>query len=53
MKTVLKIERYAQRLTQGYMGDRGSGLWAPRHYRKPLKTNLDIDEDRYVFSHDF
>ena len=21
MKTVLKIERYAQRLTQGYMGD--------------------------------
>ena len=23
MKTVLKIERYAQRLTQGYMGDEG------------------------------
>ena len=29
MKTVLKIERYAQRLTQGYMGDGGSGRWAP------------------------
>ena len=25
VKTVLKIERYAQRLTQGYMGDGGSG----------------------------
>ena len=25
MKTVLKIERYAQRLTQGYMGVGGSG----------------------------
>ena len=24
LKTVLKIERYAQRLTQGYMGDGGS-----------------------------
>ena len=24
VKTVLKIERYAQRLTQGYMGDGGS-----------------------------
>ena len=25
----LKIERYAQRLTQRYMGDGGSGWWAP------------------------
>ena len=27
----------------GFLGD----------YRKPLETNLDIDEDRYVFSNDF
>ena len=34
MKTVLKIKRYAQRLTQGHMGDRGSWCWAPErsHY---------------------
>ena len=28
-KGVLKIERYAQRLTQGYSADGGSYLWAP------------------------
>ena len=28
-KRVLKIERYAQRLTQGYSGYGGSYLWAP------------------------
>ena len=29
VKTVLKIEGYVQRLTQGYMGDGGSWWWAP------------------------
>ena len=28
-KGVLKIERYAQRLTQGYSAHGGSYLWAP------------------------
>ena len=28
---VLKIERYAQRLTQGYSAHGGSYLWAPGH----------------------
>ena len=28
-KEVLKIERYAQRLTQGYSAYGGSYLWAP------------------------
>ena len=30
-KGVLKIERYAQRLTQGYSAHGGSYLWAPAH----------------------
>ena len=30
-KEVLKIERYAQRLTQGYSAYGGSYLWAPGH----------------------
>ena len=33
VKTVLKIERYAQRLAQGYMGDGGSGWRAPAKWR--------------------
>ena len=31
-KGVLKIERYAQRLTQGYSAHGGSYLWAPGLY---------------------
>ena len=31
-KGVLKKERYAQRLTQGYSAYGGSYLWAPGHF---------------------
>ena len=34
-KGVLKIERYAQRLTQGYSADGGSYLWAPAEIDSP------------------
>ena len=33
-KEVLKIERYAQRLTQGYSAYGGSYLWAPAVTKK-------------------
>ena len=36
-KGVLKIERYAQRLTQGYSARGGSYLWAPAVRRKKTK----------------
>ena len=45
-KEVLKIERYAQRLTQGYSGYGGSYLWAPGIYHASQqirqKTTLSV-----------
>lgn len=38
-KRVLKIERYAQRLTQGYSAYGGSYLWAPVKNQYP--TNCE------------
>ena len=39
-KGALKIERFAQRLTQGYSAYRGSYLWAPAD----VKNVLHVDE---------
>ena len=38
-KEVLKIERYAQRLTQGYSAYGGSYLWAPVNDQQELIMN--------------
>ena len=43
-KGVLKIERYAQRLTQGYSAYGGSYLWAPA-FDSHLKTALTAIRD--------
>ena len=40
-KGVLKIERYAQRLTQGYSAYGGSYLWAPGHESYSTQTKFD------------
>ena len=50
VKIVLKIERYAQRLTQGYMGDGGSGWWAPDANTQSGETSKTSGEARGTFS---
>ena len=46
-KGVLKIERYAQRLTQGYSAYGGSYLWAPDYihilYLRVSYLDLSVD----------
>ena len=44
-KGVLKIERYAQRLTQGYSEYGGSYLWAPAHRDKCKQQEVFLSTD--------
>ena len=45
-KEVLKIERYAQRLTQGYRAHGGSYLWAPEngHFGSKIKMARNLSK---------
>ena len=43
-KGVLKIERYAQRLTQGYSAYGGSYLWAPGFDNTPIASSLQTNK---------
>ena len=46
---VLKIERYVQRLTQGYSAHGGSYLWAPDYgYSVDLPFRLELYQKSYM-----
>ena len=48
-KGVLKIERYAQRLTQGYSAYGGSYLWAPAYTYTTLYPLIPLYTHVYPF----